>query len=189
MICPNCHRFTPDLGYKCIQCGAVNKPPAPETSPERTSPLRSDSPSALRPWMVIVLALVVLLGYVAYTRLSSSRAVNAFQPGAEFAVAAHLAKGKTTIVDFYSEYCPPCRKISPLLAKLAKKRPDLEVIQVDINRKGVEGIDWSSPVARQYNLSSIPHFQIYDGSGSLLTEGQEAYAQIIQMIAQAGIDL
>jgi len=189
MVCPNCHQFTPDQNYKCINCGAVTAKKEQFFDPERVSPLRQDAPSAVRPWMVILLGLIALLGYLAYSRLNRSHAVNAFQPGAEFAVVGHLQRGKTNIVDFYSEYCPPCKKISPLLVKLGKKRPDLAVIKVDINRKGVKGIDWSSPVARQYGLRSIPHFQIYDGEGKLLAEGQEAYMQVILMLTQAGIDM
>ena len=53
------------------------------------------------------------------------------------------------------------------------------MLAVDINRKGVKGIDWLSPLARQYKLKSIPHFQIYDGDGNLIKEGQEAYVEII----------
>lgn len=183
MICPRCHQFTPDQNFRCMHCGAVSSPQPQPVAPKRASP------RGVRPWMVVVLGLVALLGYLAYSRLSRSHAVNAFQPGAEFSVAAHLRRGKTNIVDFYSEYCPPCRRISPLLAELGKKRPDLAVIKVDINRKGVQGIDWSSPVARQFNLSSIPHFKIYDGEGRLLQEGQEAYAQVMNMLAQAGIGM
>ncbi|MCU0276513.1 MAG: thioredoxin family protein [Acidobacteria bacterium] len=189
MVCPNCNQFTPDQNYKCIHCGAVTAKKEQFFDPDKVSPLRQDAPSAVRPWMVAILGLLALLGYLAYTRLNRSHAVNAFQPGAELAITAHLQKGKVNIVDFYSDYCPPCKKISPLLVKLGKKRPDLAVIQVDINRKGVQGIDWASPLARQYNLSSIPHFQIYDGDGNLAKEGQEAYVQIILMLAQSGIKL
>ncbi len=189
MICPNCHQFTPDQNYKCSQCGAVTATKGQLYDPERISPLRRNEPSVLKPWMAVVAALLVFLAYLAFTRLNRSHAANAFQPGAEFAVEAHLQRGKTNIVDFYSDYCPPCRKISPLLIKLREKRTDLAVIKVDINREGVKGIDWSSPVARQYGLRSIPHFQIYDGQGNLLKEGQEAYMQVILMLAQAGIDM
>jgi len=103
------------------------------------------------------------------------------------AIENYLLKGKTNIVDFYSDYCPPCKKISPLLQKLGGKRPDLAILQVDINRKGVKGIDWASPLARQYELSSIPHFKIYDGDGNLLKEGQEAWPEIFALLAAAGI--
>lgn len=187
MVCRNCHLFTPDNSYKCIHCGVLTSYKEPGQTLERSSPLRRDNPSFFRPWMAVVLGLVALLAYLAISRLDRSHAANAFQPGAEFAVAEHLQRGKTNIVDFYSDYCPPCRKISPLLTELGRKRPDLAVIRVDINRKGVEGIDWSSPVARQYGLRSIPHFQIYDGEGNLVQEGQAAYMQILALLAQAGI--
>ena len=98
--------------------------------------------------------------------------------GQEVDVADYLVPGKTTIVDFYSEYCPPCRAIAPKLAELHKSRDDIAVVKVDINRPGVKGIDWSSPVARQYKLHSIPHFKIFGPDGKLQAEGDAAYDQV-----------
>lgn len=189
MICPRCRQFTPDEGFACVQCGAPIQRVHPVAGAELASARRSGSGSFFRSWMLIVLALVALLGYVAYGRLNRSHAANAFAPGVELAVDDYLVKGRTTIVDFYSDYCPPCRKMSPLLAKLAKKRPDLAVVKLDINRRGVEGIDWASPLARQYELRSIPYFRIYDGEGNLMREGPEATQEIVAMLARAGIDL
>jgi len=56
---------------------------------------------------------------------------------------------------------PSLRAIAPKLAELHKSRDDIAVVKVDINRPGVKGIDWSSPVAQQYKLHSIPHFKIF----------------------------
>lgn len=189
MVCPYCHCYTPDQAFKCINCGAVIPKKNDSQDSERVSPLRKDKPGFLRPWMVILLGLMAFLGYLAYSRLNRVRAVNALDPGAEFAIEAHLKGGKTNIVDFYSDYCPPCRKISPLLKKLEKKRSDLVVLKVDINRKGVKGIDWMSPLARQYGLQSVPHFQIYDGEGKLVKQGQEAYMAVALMLAASGLRL
>jgi thiol-disulfide isomerase/thioredoxin len=100
-----------------------------------------------------------------------------------------LQKGKITVVDFYSDYCPPCRQISPLLTKLDKQRQDLVVLAVDINRKEVKGIDFYSPLARQYNLQFVPYFRIYNADGKLTAEGQEAGPEILRMLADAGISL
>ena len=94
--------------------------------------------------------------------------------GEEIEVTDYLDEGNITIIDFYSEYCPPCRRIAPYLLKLHQEREDITVVKIDINRPGVRGIDWGSPVARQYHLQSVPHFQIYDGQGRLLAEGREA---------------
>lgn len=189
MVCPNCRMYTPDRSLRCSHCGAAIPASPPANALGQAGSLLRERPSFFRPWMAILLGLVALLAYLAYSRLSRSPAANEFLPGGEFAVAAHLQKGKTNIVDFYSDYCPPCRRMSPLLARLAQKRPDVAVIKVDINRKGVTGIDWSSPVARQYKLNAIPYFQIYDGGGNLLHEGQAATVQVLRLLAQAGIEM
>jgi thiol-disulfide isomerase/thioredoxin len=95
--------------------------------------------------------------------------------GQEVNLADYLVPGKTTIVDFYSEFCPPCRAIAPRLEKLHTTRDDIAVVKVDINRPGVKGIDWKSPVARQYALNSIPHFKVFGPDGKLKAEGDAAY--------------
>ncbi len=109
--------------------------------------------------------------------------------GQEIALADHLVPDKTTIFDFYSEYCPPCRRIAPYLANLHETRADIAVVKVDINRPGVRGIDWSSPVARQYRLESVPHFKIYGPDGRLQAEGDPAYETILRWLKlQPGAD-
>jgi thiol-disulfide isomerase/thioredoxin len=94
--------------------------------------------------------------------------------GQEVKLDQYLVPGKTTIFDFTSEYCPPCRAISPRLDKLHAKRDDVVVVKIDINRPGVKGIDWKSPVATQYKMQSIPNFKVYGPNGKLQAEGQEA---------------
>lgn len=108
-------------------------------------------------------------------------------PGEEIDIEKLLLPSQTTIFDFYSEYCPPCRKISPALAKLDNIRKDIAVVKININRKGVEGIDWSSPVARQYQLRSIPYFIIYDPSGYRTDEGDNAYQKVINLLKEEKI--
>jgi len=98
--------------------------------------------------------------------------------GATVTLADYLVPGKTTIFDFYSEYCPPCRAISPRLVQLHQKRDDVAVVKVDINRPGVKGIDWQSPVARQFQLESVPHFKVYGPDGALKAEGDAAYEMV-----------
>jgi thiol-disulfide isomerase/thioredoxin len=118
---------------------------------------------------------------------NSDAIVNANNPGEKLDITKYLVKGKINIVDFYSEFCPPCKKISPLLSKLDKKRDDIVVIKIDINRKGIKGIDWRSPLAKQYELRSIPHFKIYDGEGNKLSEGMVARQKIAVYFNEAEI--
>ena len=94
--------------------------------------------------------------------------------GKEVNLSDYLVPGKTTVFDFYSKYCPPCRAISPKLEKLHETHDDIAVVKVDINRPDIKGIDWESPVARQFDLQSIPQFKVYGPDGKLKAEGDAA---------------
>lgn len=113
--------------------------------------------------------------------------INASNPGETISIQNYVKKGKMTIFDFYSEYCPPCRRIGPMLKELDAKRNDIVVFKIDINRPGMDGIDWKSPVARQYNLGSIPHFIIFNASGDKEAEGEEAFGIIGELLKQENI--
>jgi thiol-disulfide isomerase/thioredoxin len=138
------------------------------------------------------LGLILTLSFVASAGLptASAEAVKGAEPltvshGREVQLADFAVPGKTTVFDFYSEFCPPCRAIAPLVKKLHEVRADIAVVEVDINRPGVEGIDWKSPVAREFQLDSIPHFKIYGPDGQLMSEGDPARAKVIEWLQAA----
>ena len=90
--------------------------------------------------------------------------------GERIELADYLVPGKTVIFDFTSKYCPPCQIYEEPLKALHQKRDDIAVVKVDINRPGVKKIDWDSPVAKQYQMGSIPRFKIFGPDGKLLAE-------------------
>ena len=55
---------------------------------------------------------------------------------------------KPAIVDFYADWCPPCRMIAPILDEIAKETPGIYVYKVNI--------DDCPDIARAYNVVSIP---------------------------------
>ena len=103
--------------------------------------------------------------------------------GQQVKLEDYAVPGKTTIFDFYSEFCGPCRLLSPKLEKLVNSRDDLLLVKVDINRPGVQSIDWQSPVAKQYALRGIPHLKVYGSNGTLQAEGDASYQLVNGWIA------
>jgi thiol-disulfide isomerase/thioredoxin len=95
--------------------------------------------------------------------------------GQKVALSDYLVPGKTTVFDFYSEYCPTCRTIAPDMQKLHATRADLAVVFVNVNRPGVKVIDWQSPVVKQYDLPSTPQLKVFGPDGKLVAEGKPAY--------------
>jgi thiol-disulfide isomerase/thioredoxin len=132
------------------------------------------------------LALILLTG-IALARADDATSLKTKGPepreislgGQTFNLADYLVPGKTTIFDFYSQFCPPCRAIAPLVKKLHEVRPDLAVVEVDINRPGLKAIDWESPVAKEFQLDSIPHFKVFGPDGKLLAEGDDARTMVM----------
>lgn len=137
----------------------------------------------MKPIRYPLYALVAAAAAFAVARADEAGAAPSHAKGAEPADISHgqevklsdfLVPGKITVFDFYSHYCPPCMAEAPLVRKLHESRPDLAVVEVDINRPGIRGIDWESPVAKEFQLDSIPHFKVYDAKGKLMAEGDEA---------------
>jgi thiol-disulfide isomerase/thioredoxin len=79
----------------------------------------------------------------------------------------HLAAGKYTLFDYYADWCPPCRRLSPRLEDLARSHPNLAVRKIDI-------VSWSHPVARQQGVTDLPYLRLFDPEGKLVAEGDAA---------------
>jgi thiol-disulfide isomerase/thioredoxin len=98
-----------------------------------------------------------------------------------------LTVGKTTLIDFYSPFCPPCMKLAPAMEQLAAKRPDLAIYKVNINRPEVRGIDWHSPLAQQYKIRQVPYFMIFNPQGKLMAQGPGALEQVKSWLREGGL--
>lgn len=82
-----------------------------------------------------------------------------------------LVPGKITIVDFYAEWCGPCKALAPSIEKLVASEPDVYLRKVDI-------VDWESAVARQHGIRSVPSVRVYGPDGKQVGQGTSAFEAI-----------
>lgn len=59
-----------------------------------------------------------------------------------------LNSEKTVLIDFYADWCGPCKALAPIVEKVAKENPDLKVVKINV--------DNNSSLAYKYNATSIP---------------------------------
>lgn len=60
-----------------------------------------------------------------------------------------LYKGdKPMIIDFYADWCQPCKKLSPVLEEVQKENPSVEIVKVDTENE--------HELAEVFNIRSIP---------------------------------
>jgi thioredoxin 1 len=81
--------------------------------------------------------------------------------GQQVDVAKHLVAGSITMVEFYADWCGPCRQVSPYLDQMAKTDPEIALRKIDI-------VNWGSPVAQQYRVNSIPYVKVFNRTGQLV---------------------
>ena len=67
-----------------------------------------------------------------------------------------LQNDKTVVVDYWAEWCGPCKMISPVLEEIAADYPDkLEIVKINI--------DQNPEVAMRYQILSIPTLNVFQG--------------------------
>jgi thiol-disulfide isomerase/thioredoxin len=81
--------------------------------------------------------------------------------GAQVDINKHLALGNVTVVDFYADWCGPCKQLSPSLEQMARTDPEIALRKIDI-------VNWNTAVAKQHNIHSIPQVNVYNRGGRLV---------------------
>ena len=115
------------------------------------------------------------------TRAAASRGapIEVISHGEQVDINQHLALGNGTILDFYADWCGPCRQLSPSLEQMATSDPEIALRKIDI-------VNWKTAVAQQFNIRSIPQVNVYDRSGRLIgTVRGVDFKTIKEYIAQA----
>ena len=64
-----------------------------------------------------------------------------------------LDRDGIAIVDFYADWCGPCKMMAPVIDKIAEENPELNVAKVNV--------DEASELASQFGIMSIPTLVIF----------------------------
>lgn len=66
-----------------------------------------------------------------------------------------ISSEKTTLIDFYAEWCSPCKVLGPILDRIAEENPEIQIIKVDV--------DENSDISSEYGVRNIPTVLIFKG--------------------------
>lgn len=82
---------------------------------------------------------------------------------------------KKVLIDFYADWCGPCRMVSPFVDQIAEERPDILVAKVNV--------DEQAELANVFGVSSIPTLVVMQ-NGTVVTQtaGARPKAQILAML-------
>jgi thioredoxin 1 len=82
------------------------------------------------------------------------------------------------IVDFWAEWCGPCKMIAPVLEDIAKEHPDsLQVAKLNV--------DDNPNVARRFDVMSIPTLLVFsEGVVKRRLVGAKGKAQLLEELSE-----
>ena len=82
---------------------------------------------------------------------------------------------KTVLLDFYADWCGPCRMVSPIVDAISEEHPEYKVGKVNV--------DEENQLATPFGVMSIPSlFVIKNGEVVNQAVGARTKAQILDML-------
>lgn len=64
-----------------------------------------------------------------------------------------LHVSQTVLVDFYADWCMPCKMLTPVIEEIAAEHPDVKVVKLNV--------DNAPEIASRYSVMSIPMLLVF----------------------------
>ena len=81
---------------------------------------------------------------------------------------------KAVLIDFYADWCGPCKMMAPVLEEIAAERDDVKIFKVNVDEEG--------ELAQKFGVMSIPTFISFKGGEMVKKEtGARPKSAILEM--------
>ncbi len=88
-----------------------------------------------------------------------------------------ISSNSKVLVDFYADWCGPCKMVGPLVAQIADEHDDVAVVKVNV--------DDEMELAEKFGVASIPTIILFkDGKEAKKNIGAMSKAQLEEFISE-----
>ncbi len=86
-----------------------------------------------------------------------------------------LKETRPVLLDFYADWCGPCRMVGPVVAQLAEEHPEIKVGKINVEE--------AQELAGEFNVMSIPTFVVLKNGEVVSTSvGAKSKEQLLKLV-------
>lgn len=91
-----------------------------------------------------------------------------------------IASDKPVLVDFYADWCGPCKMMSPVIEQLSKEMGDqVRILKVDVDR--------NQSAAIAYQVQGVPTFMIFKNGKVMWRQSGAMPVQVLKQAIQQSL--
>jgi thioredoxin 1 len=90
-----------------------------------------------------------------------------------------VSMDRYVLIDFWAEWCKPCKLMSPVIDEIEKDFPNIRVVRINA--------DEDAAMVQKYNISSIPTYILEKDDGEIIKFATGAMPKH-KFIKEMGID-
>ena len=109
--------------------------------------------------------------------------IKSIEDANQFNKILETSKKRLLVLDFYADWCPPCKELAPILEKIAKEKSGtVTIYKVDIER--------NKELSNSFRITGVPHVAFFKNKKNVFSltglYPKNMYLKVIEKFAEAG---
>jgi thioredoxin len=109
--------------------------------------------------------------------------INSIEDANQFNKILEKSKKRLLVLDFYADWCPPCKELEPILEKIAKEKgKTVSIYKINVDR--------NQELSNSFRITGIPHVAFFKNKKNVYSltglYPKSMYLKVIETFSETG---